>query len=160
MDVSEAGLGACRRDADRDDRLAGLGDRGAQETLVLAVVADERIGGQHGDDGVGTGAARGGDGAQAHGGRRVPRRGLGDDVGGGQRRHGRPNLFLLVGGRDDERALEAHDGSRAAHGGRQERLRAAERQELLGPRAAARGPKARPAAARQDDREGGDRGRG
>ena len=111
------------------------------------------IGGQHGDDRVRAGAPLGGDRAQADGGRGVARHRLDDDVGGGQIREGGAHRVRLIGGGDDQRVLGADDGAAAPHGGRDQRLGRAERQELLGARAAARRPQPRARAAAQNDGE-------
>jgi hypothetical protein len=154
-DVTEAGLGVRRADADGGDRLAGLADGGAHEPLEGALVADERIGGEHRDHRLGAGAPGGRHGAEPDGGRRVAGDRLCDDVLGRQIGNVRAHRRLLVGRGDDQRALDADQRARAAHRRRQQRLGATQREELLGPRAAARRPEARPGPAAQNDGERG-----
>src|SRR4029077_9941296 len=72
--------------------------------------------------------------------------GLGDDVGGGKLGNRRAHGGRLIGRGDDQRVLQAHQRPSAAHGGGDQRFGSAERQQLLGPRAAAGGPEARPGA--------------
>ena len=57
---------------------------------------------------------------------------------GGQLGNRRAHRVRLIGGGDDQRVLDADHRAPAADGGGEQRFGAAERQELLGPRAPAR----------------------
>jgi hypothetical protein len=139
-DVAEPGLGFGRADADGDDGLARLGERGAHELREGGLVADEGIGGEHGDDRGGPGPALGDHRAEADRGRRVAGHRLGDDVLGRQVGEGGAHRRLLIGRGHHQRPFEADE--RACAGLPPEQRLAPPSESFAAPRAPARRPEA------------------